>query len=127
MNEEVISNRFVIYLYKYLFIPIFILFFSFGGLITLYNAAGINLKTVILLLIIIFAIIFAIDIWLKLKIINLQEEGISYNHHLIKWTAIENISFINISPGIIKIKFNVNNNIRKIITQVSHLLIRAYG
>jgi len=105
MAKECISSKGVVYLYKYIFFPLFVGFFALGILIAISDSTA-SFKYYLLLFVIIVPLLgISFYLFFSTQIIYIDEVGIYFKGVLIQWSQIDKIKFLKISPPLVLFKY----------------------
>lgn len=108
--RECISSRPVTFIYRYIFIPFFLLFISLGVYIALSDPTATIKDYLFLFIILAPPIFFALYILKMVKIAYIDTDGIYYNNYEIPWSNVKKIKFYFISPPLMIIKYEKGNS-----------------
>ncbi len=105
MAKECISNKWIVYLYKYIFFPLLVGFFAFGILIAISDPTA-SFKGYLILFVFIAPILgISFYLFFSTQIIYIDEVGIYFKGVLIQWSQIDKIKFLKISPPLVFFKY----------------------
>ena len=109
-NEVCISGRYTLYFIKYGVLPfcIIILAVNYIGLVT--RAYSGKLLEILVSIAIVCLIIVAIMLFLRCKLIYMDESGFLIDSVHIPWSIVENVFFPFISPPSIVIKYRISTS-----------------
>jgi hypothetical protein len=118
-NKECISNKIMVYCFKYGVIPVFITMMLAVFFMLAINAYSGDIIETLILFLLILLVLFISILFFRIKIVYMDSSGLFVNDNQIPWTEILKLHFLYISPPFIIIKYQRHFK-KKIMISIVH-------
>jgi hypothetical protein len=104
-----ISSKLLVFIYKYIWFPLLVLFCTFGIFITVYNTPPWTIEHFAMLGIITVILTFSCFWFFSINFILIDDDGIYYKNVSVEWRQITKIQFLKIGPPLVRFNYLKND------------------